>query len=135
MQRAPMSILVLAAGLLLGSQVTSAKGVVNHFSQAIAHSGSSRASLHYAAQGHPAQGKALGNALTGTAQAVTGIVAVPLLTIGSVGDLSQQAGRKLLDYSNKDSGPLPIAGESISAGPSPEIVMQIHNNKNNDKLQ
>jgi len=82
-----------------------------HFSEAAMHSG-----------------LAVGHSVVGTAKLASTIVAVPLVAIGSVGKVSQDAGEGLLDIANQPIGdPLPISNETVSVGPAPSTAI-----KNND---
>lgn len=97
---------LLAGSLLLGivtTQPAHAMGSAQHLSEAVVHST-----------------QAVGHSVVGSAQLASGVVAVPLIAVGSVGQVSQQAGNDLWQIANEPIGtPLPISDETITAGPSP----------------
>jgi hypothetical protein len=103
---------VMFAGIALGgataAQPAQAQGSMQNLSQAMEHS--ALASAH---------------AVAGSAQLVSGVVAVPLLVVGSVGAASQQAGEALWEVANSPIGtPLPISEHTVTVGPSPDKAIQ-----------
>lgn len=69
---------------------------------------------------------AVGYALAGTGQLVSGVAAVPLGFVGAVGEVSNAASNALMDAANADVGaPLPLSDEVVTAGPPPSTVMQV----------
>lgn len=67
---------------------------------------------------HSAQ--ALGHSVAAGGKLVSGVVAVPLIIVGGVGQASMAAGQAL--WENAD-GPLPVTEESFTAGPNPSRAM------------
>ena len=57
---------------------------------------------------------------------VSGVVAVPLIIVGEIGNISGQAGTALWEEANRPIGePLQITDEVITSGKSPEDAMKI----------
>ena len=77
----------IALAGLMGAQPAQAQGSMQNFSQALEHS--SLAAAH---------------SVVGSAQLVSGVVAVPLLVVGSAGAVSQQAGEALWEVANSPIG-------------------------------
>ena len=70
------------------------------------------------------------HALKASGQIASGVIAIPLLTIGSIGALSTEAGTGLIDLATGDNGkPLEISDKIITADRSPAEVMKINHNK------
>lgn len=68
---------------------------------------------------------AVGYALAGSGQLVSGVAAVPLGFLGAIGQVSDAASDSLMDAANADIGaPLPISDEIVTAGPPPSTVLQ-----------
>lgn len=68
---------------------------------------------------------AIGYALAGTSQLVSGVAAVPLGFVGAIGEVSNAASDALMDAANSDVGaPLPISEEVVTAGPPPSTAIQ-----------
>lgn len=69
---------------------------------------------------------AVGYALAGTTQLVSGVAAVPLGFVGAVGQVSNAASDALMDAANADVGaPLPISDQIVTAGPPPSTALQL----------
>lgn len=64
--------------------------------------------------------KAVGHSVAAGGKLVSGVVAVPLLIVGGVGQASMAAGQALWETAD---GPLPVAEESFTAGPNPGKAM------------
>ena len=87
-----------------------------------------------AAESPPSSGRALqhsanavGYALAGTSQLVSGVAAVPLGFVGAIGQVSNAASDALMDAANADVGaPLPISDEIVTAGPPPSTAIQMN---------
>lgn len=98
---------VTAMILLFGSQSAPAQGSAQNHSQGIEHSA-----------------RAAGHSIAGTAQLSAGVVAVPLIASGGIGEVSGQAGAEMWNLANTPPGtPLPVTEETISSGPSPAEAM------------
>jgi len=102
-------ILTVAVLMTLGTtQAAYAQGSAQHFSEAV---------------GHSAQ--ATGHSIVAGAKLASSAVAVPLIVIGGVGQVSQAAGEDLWDIANQPIGaPLPISDETVSVGPAPNIAIK-----------
>ncbi|MBI3562756.1 MAG: mechanosensitive ion channel protein MscS [Gammaproteobacteria bacterium] len=71
---------------------------------------------------HSAQG--LGESVVGVVQVSSAVVAIPLKFVGAIGHASGKGGDALLNFANDDSGkPLPVAEETVTAGPTPYQAM------------
>ena len=69
--------------------------------------------------------QAVGYSVAGSAQLASGAIAVPLIAIGSVGELSKAAGTDLMRTANTPIGtPLPVSDETVSAGPAPDKALR-----------
>ena len=72
---------------------------------------------------HSTQG--LGQSMVGGAQVSSAIVAVPLKLVGAVGHASDRSGDTLMNFAKDDGSlPLPIADETITVGPAPNLALQ-----------
>ncbi len=94
-------ILFLLGFLLMTAQPAIAQGSLGHSIQASKHG--SQAGAHSA---------------VGAAKLTSGIVAVPLIAIGEVGKAVGSTGEAMWDEANE---PLPIASETVTAGPPPSV--------------
>jgi hypothetical protein len=68
-------------------------------------------------------GKAVSHTAASAGQLVSGVVAVPLLVIGSAGSLSAAAGETLWDTAN-DRQPLSITDKTITIDPMPQQALR-----------
>lgn len=108
MMKTKMAIITLALLSTSVMQNANAASGSENFSQAINHSV-----------------QAVGYSVAGTAQLASGAVAVPLIAIGSVGELSKAAGEDLMKTANAPIGtPLPVSDVTVSAGPAPDKAIQ-----------
>ena len=107
---------LIASLALLGALATQpafAQGSVAHSARALDHSG-----------------QAIGHLAVGTVKATASVVAVPLAASGAVGQASGRAAAGLSELANAPIGePLPIADETLTAGPSP--AQALHNREVN----
>lgn len=104
------NIIKLAAvtSMLFGSASAIAAGPSQHMSQA---------------SGHSVQ--AIAQTSVAGVKIVSGVVAVPLMLVGEVGQASGQAGHALWDSANQPIGePLAITDEIITSTVSPEQAMK-----------
>ena len=100
--------LVIATSMIFGSASVMAAGPSQHLSQASAHSV-----------------QAIAQTSVAGVKIVSGVVAVPLMLVGEVGNASGQAGHALWDSANQPIGePLAITDEIITSTVSPEQAMQ-----------
>lgn len=94
--------------LMFGSMNVMAEGSLQHLSNASSHSV-----------------QAIGQASIAGVKVVAGVVAVPLMIVGGVGEASGQAGESLWDSATKPIGePLEITDEIITSTVSPEQAMK-----------
>ena len=76
--------------------------------------------FQHSGQAIQASADAVGYTFVGTTQLVSGVLAVPFKVAGSLTGVSQEVGDALSEAANAPlAGPLPIAEESITAGPPP----------------
>lgn len=69
--------------------------------------------------------QALGHSMIGSAKLVSAVIALPLMVIGHVGQLSGEVGNAAWDMANTPIGdPLPITDDIITAGPSPDQALR-----------
>jgi len=107
------SLITIFATLILSISTVHAKGASENASAASKHS--------VLAGSH---------ALKSSGQVVSGVVAVPLLVVGSIGEASREIGSGLIDVAtdNNDEA-LEISDKIITADRSPAEVMKIKQNK------
>jgi len=74
---------------------------------------------------------AIKHGATSTAQVASGVVAVPLIVVGSAGVASAAAGSALMEHA-VDKGPLTITEITITTDPSPKAVMKKANKTKKD---
>ncbi|ACE85962.1 hypothetical protein [Cellvibrio japonicus] len=67
-------------------------------------------------------GQAVKHGAIASGQLASGVVAVPLVIAGEVGELSGKAGKALLDIAT-DAPPLEVSETALTAAPSPAEVM------------
>lgn len=92
---------------LLSLGITSAAGAqssIQHSGQAVIHSAN-----------------AFAQSVEGGAKLVSGVVAIPLIAAGAVGELSGEVGNTLWETAN---APLPISDEVVTAGPPPSDAIR-----------
>ncbi|MFW5426312.1 MAG: hypothetical protein ACKE8G_07425 [Methylophagaceae bacterium] len=100
--------LVAISSMLFGSASAMAAGSLQHLSQASAHSA-----------------QAIAQTSVAGVKIVSGVVALPLMLAGEVGNVSGQAGHALWDSANQPIGePLAITDEIITSTVSPDQAMQ-----------
>ena len=104
--KAPLSSIVVATTLLLSSIATPVHAIdsVGKLSEGVSN--------------------AVGGSLQivgGSVMVVSAVVAVPLLAVGSVAGAANHAGTEMMDWAVGE--PLPIADETISAGPAPSDAL------------
>lgn len=104
-------VLIVGVALVLANSVTSQGG---ELPKALTYSGQAIA--------NSAQGVSSG--LLASGQLVSGVVAVPLLISGSVGQVSNAAGTDLWNAAVTPIGtPLAVTDESITVGPPPDATL------------
>jgi len=100
--------LAIVVPLVFGSMNVMAEGSLQHLSNASSHSV-----------------QAIGQTSIAGVKIVAGVVAVPLMIVGGVGEASGQAGDSLWDSATKPIGePLEITDEIITSTASPEQAMK-----------
>jgi len=106
MRKFNLNLSVALFTLLFSSLSSAGSGSAQHSSQASKHS-------------------ALGSAhlVVGTVQVAATVVALPLVAVGSLGEMSGKAGKKLLESSDAYQ-PLEITDQVITQDPSPNTAMQ-----------
>lgn len=62
--------------------------------------------------------------VVGSAKLGAAITSIPLQAVGALGQASGQAGAALADWSEGDTGPLPISDQPLAAGPAPDQMLQ-----------
>lgn len=86
---------------------------------------SAAGSLQHLSQASVNSAQAIGHSAVAGVKIVSGVVAIPLTVAGEVGNVSGEAGKVLWEQTNRPIGePLEITDAVITAGPSPEDVMQ-----------
>lgn len=99
-----------AALLFLGiTSPAGAQSSIQHSGQAVIHSAN-----------------AFGHSVQGGAKLVSGVVAIPLIAAGAVGELSGEVGNALWETAN---APLPISDEVVTVGPPPSEAIRQGGNK------
>ncbi len=102
---------ILVAALIFS---TNALGGESHSGRAIADLG--KASTHASA--------GAGHAIVGSGQAISAIASVPFALVGSVGAVSSEIAKDLLNAATAPVGtPLEITDETVSAGPPPNEAL------------
>ena len=81
------------------------------------------ASSQHASQASKHSALAASHIVVGTVKATANIIAIPLIAIGSVGELSNKAGTQILS-STQAYSPLEISDLVITQDPSPTAAMQ-----------
>jgi hypothetical protein len=71
--------------------------------------------------GHSATGGS--ELLKGSVKVAASVVAVPLISVGTAGGVSMEAGSSLSEFALGIGEPLPIADEVIVAGPPPKAAL------------
>lgn len=100
--------LAITVPLLFGSMNVMAAGSLQHLSNASSHSV-----------------QAIGQAAIGGVKVAAGVVAVPLMLVGGVGNASGQAGEALWDEATTPIGePLAITDEILTTRTTPEQAMK-----------
>ena len=98
-----MNVALMAAVLSLAAAQAQAGRAIQHSGQAAQHSAN-----------------AVGHTIVGATQVVSGVLAVPFKAAGSLTGVSRDIGDALWESANAPlEDPLPIADESITAGPPP----------------
>jgi hypothetical protein len=109
-----IAMFIVSGSALAEGSVRSFGQSANHIGQSASHVGQS--AIHTA--------KASGNAVVGTTKLVAGVAAVPLKTLGAVGDVSHAAGDLLWNAATgTDRHELEVSDETITAGPAPKFAM------------
>ena len=99
---------IIAIPLLFGSMSAMAQGSLQHLSNASSHSV-----------------QAIGQAAIGGVKVAAGVVAVPLMLVGEIGEASGDVGGSLWDSATKPIGePLEITDDIITSTASPEQAMK-----------
>ncbi len=111
-----IAVAIICFGLVFSSlQVSHAGGVfkaLQHSGKAIVHS--TQAVLY---------------GVVGSAQVVSGTLAIPLAISGSVGNVSGKIGNDMWDAATMPIGtPLEISDKSVTAGPSPDEALKDNQN-------
>lgn len=76
--------------------------------------------FHHSTQASRHSAEAIAHSVVAGAKVAAGAVSVPLRVVGAVGEASGHAGDELWKAANAPAGtPLPIAEETVTAGPSP----------------
>lgn len=85
-----------------------------------------QSSIQHSGQAIIHSANAFGHSIEGGAKLVSGVVAIPLVAAGAVGELSGEVGNALWETAN---APLPISDEVVTVGPPPSEAIQAGGNK------
>jgi len=68
---------------------------------------------------------AVAHSAAASAQVVASVVAVPLIAVGSIGEVSKAAGNDLMKTAQTPIGtPLPISDKTVTVGPAPNEAIK-----------
>ncbi|GGA63025.1 hypothetical protein GCM10011369_00390 [Neiella marina] len=66
---------------------------------------------------------AAGHSAVGGSQVASGAVAVPMLMVGGVGQLSKTVGNEMVGFASGQPQPLPVSDKTITADAAPNMTM------------